>query len=80
MDSNQSGAVGGIILGVFQGSLTHVGASSRHRGQKYIKVTLGFLNVLRGGGVTDLGIFLTPPHHTDPELEAIVQGLEVSSP
>ena len=23
MDSNQSGAVGGIILGVFQGSLTH---------------------------------------------------------
>ena len=29
MDSNQSGAVGGIILGVFQGSLTHLGASRR---------------------------------------------------
>ena len=37
MDSNQSGAVGGIILGVFQGSLTHLGASRRLRGQKYIK-------------------------------------------
>merc|ERR1711978_737644 len=37
MDSNQSGVVGGIILGVFQGSLTHLGASRRPRGQKYIK-------------------------------------------
>ena len=37
MDSNQSGAVGGIILGVFQGSLTHLGASKRLRGQRYIK-------------------------------------------
>ena len=37
MDSNQSGAVGGIILGVFQGSLTHLGASRRLRGQRYIK-------------------------------------------
>ena len=37
MDSNQSGAVGGIILGVFQGSLTHLGASRRLWGQKYIK-------------------------------------------
>ena len=37
MDSNQSGPVGGIILGVFQGSLTHLGASRRLRGQKYIK-------------------------------------------
>ena len=37
MDSNQSGAVGGIILGVFQGSLTHLGASRRLQGQKYIK-------------------------------------------
>merc|ERR1712004_527930 len=37
MDSNQSGAVGGIILGVFQGSLTHLGASRRLRSQKYIK-------------------------------------------
>ena len=37
MDSNQSGAVEGIILGVFHGSLTHLGASRRLRGQKYIK-------------------------------------------
>ena len=37
MDSNQSGVVGGIVLGVFQGSLTHLGAFRRLRGQKYIK-------------------------------------------
>ena len=37
MDSNQSGAVGGIILGVFQGSLAHLGASRRLRGQRYIE-------------------------------------------
>ena len=37
MDSNQSGVVGGIVLGVFQGSLTHLGASRRLLGQKYIK-------------------------------------------
>merc|ERR1711928_75213 len=37
MDSNQSGAVGGIILGVFQGPLTHLGASRRLRGQRYIE-------------------------------------------
>ena len=42
MDSNQSGAVGGIILGVFPGSLTHLGTSRRLRGQKYIIAILTF--------------------------------------
>ena len=34
MDSNQSGAVGGIIWGPFQGSLTHLGASRGLQSQK----------------------------------------------
>ena len=46
MDSNQSGAVGGIILGVFPGSLTHLGASRRLRGQRYIKTRPILGNIL----------------------------------
>ena len=46
MYSNQSGAVGGIILGVFQGSLTHLGASRRLRGQKYIKAHCLYISVM----------------------------------
>ena len=61
MDSNQSGAVGGIILGVFQGSLTHLGASfekvlsmAAERGE--IPNTLTFL-IPRGGQSGTLTFF-----------------------
>ena len=49
MDSNQSGAVGGIILGPFPGSWTHLGASRGLRSQK------------RGPYLAIFGPSLTPP-------------------
>ena len=49
INSNQSGAVGGIIWGPFQGSLTHLGASKGLRSQK------------RGPYLAIFGPSLTPP-------------------